>query len=352
MAILFSASDAHTVPRERPPIATAPLEFDGSLEKLHSEHLGPVALDATVVRDFHEALKRILAFPRPLFLLRSVRGTERRERSLAADGFSFVATDNAPAWWTYGALAAGHRIAPSSTREVFETIPCHMFDVAKRSAPTPAGSGWHIAHIFDVKDRDTDFARWGREELTRRFIRNIHPVNYFILPKTDWQRWGGDARVVAYMAARHAERYGEVWREFLHLAGVDDRGLERANGDVRITISGDSAAPIVRVARDKGAVGRASVPRPAPPSRPTQHLGELALKYRATRLHFKRDLIEPLALDERFAVETPGGTFSLTKREFYDVFPNVVESRSYRENGGYHFPQPPKKALQFLTRMP
>lgn len=347
MAILTSAAAARTALRERAQIGPAPLAFEGFLDALYREHLEPAALDADLVREFHNALKRNLESQRPHFLLRKVRGTERREQSLAADGYSFVATDNAPAWWTYAALAAGHRIALSATREVFQTIPCHMFDVAKRSAPTPADSGWHIAHIFDVKDRDTDFARWGRVELTRRFIRNIHPVNYFLLPKTDWQRWGGDARVVGYMAARHAERYGEVWKEFLHLAGVEDRGFARANGDVRITIAPSPSEPPAETARSKTAARRATVRRPAAAA--SRASGPIALSYRAARLHFKRDLIEPLALVDRFAVETPVGTFSLTKQEFYDVFPNVIESRSYREHGGYHFPQPPKKALQFLT---
>ncbi len=347
MAILTSAAAARTALRERAKIGPAPLAFEGSLDALYREHLEPAALDATLVREFHNALKRNLASQRPHFLLRKVRGTERRAQSPAADGYSFVATDNAPAWWTYAALAAGHCISPGATREVFETIPCHMFDVAKRSASTPADSGWHIAHIFDVKDRDTDFTRWGRVELTRRFIRNIHPVNYFLLPKTDWQRWGGDARVIGYMAARHAERYGEVWKEFLQLGGVDDRGLARANGDVRISIARSASDPPEDTALSKPAARRATV-RPPAAAVPGDS-GPIALTYRATRLHFKRDLIEPLALGDRFAVETPVGTFSLTKHEFYDVFPNVIESRSYREHGGYHFPQPPKKALQFLT---
>ena len=69
--------------------------------------------------------------------------------------------------------------------------------------------------------------------------------------------------------------------------------------------------------------------------------------YRATRLLFRRDLIDPLLDSARFRVQTPVGDFEMSKADFHSVFPGVVLSRSYREGGIYHFPSPPKRAEQF-----
>jgi hypothetical protein len=50
-----------------------------------------------------------------------------------------------------------------------------------------------------------------------------------------------------------------------------------------------------------------------------------------------------------FEIETPQGTFRLTKRQFYDVFPNVVDSVSFQERGRYHYSRAPVKVLAFLV---
>jgi hypothetical protein len=54
-------------------------------------------------------------------------------------------------------------------------------------------------------------------------------------------------------------------------------------------------------------------------------------------------------MDDKFAVVTKVGTFVLRKREFYETFPRVVASKSYRLNGLYHFPKPPPRAMRFLA---
>ena len=70
-------------------------------------------------------------------------------------------------------------------------------------------------------------------------------------------------------------------------------------------------------------------------------------KYEFFRLCFKAVVIEPFGLDDRFCVETPEGTFAMTKREFYETFQNVVKSKSYQLNKIYHYPKTPQKATQF-----
>jgi hypothetical protein len=72
------------------------------------------------------------------------------------------------------------------------------------------------------------------------------------------------------------------------------------------------------------------------------------VKYRYGRLCFKADFIEPLADEDQFQVDTPEGSFVMSKREFRQVFPHVLQSRSYRRGRVYHYPRTPEKATGFL----
>jgi hypothetical protein len=78
----------------------------------------------------------------------------------------------------------------------------------------------------------------------------------------------------------------------------------------------------------------------------------MAARYPATRLTFKRDVIEPLSANDSFEVETPEGVFRLTKAEFYQSFPWVVASASYRDGGVYNYARTPVRARSFLSVTP
>ena len=71
--------------------------------------------------------------------------------------------------------------------------------------------------------------------------------------------------------------------------------------------------------------------------------------YSFRRLGFRADVIEPLAMNEVFRIETPDGTYEMSKAEFRRVFANVFASASYQDDGLYHYPVPPGKASQFLV---
>ena len=75
-------------------------------------------------------------------------------------------------------------------------------------------------------------------------------------------------------------------------------------------------------------------------------------KYSAARLTFKRDEIEPLDWHDkiRIFVSNEGCNYEITKKDFYDVFDNVVESKSYKEYGNYNYQKTPSKADQFLVQ--
>ncbi len=76
---------------------------------------------------------------------------------------------------------------------------------------------------------------------------------------------------------------------------------------------------------------------------------EPKVTYEASRLHFRADVIEQLRPDEAFRVVTPEGTVQMTKRQFYEAFPNVAVSDSYRRDGHYHYPSFPEKARPFVV---
>jgi hypothetical protein len=78
-----------------------------------------------------------------------------------------------------------------------------------------------------------------------------------------------------------------------------------------------------------------------------RRVGEVQVRYCATRLMFRKREIEPLGLGESFEVDTPSGLFRFTKREFYEEFPGVVRSRSYQSDGLYHYPNVPRRAERF-----
>lgn len=69
--------------------------------------------------------------------------------------------------------------------------------------------------------------------------------------------------------------------------------------------------------------------------------------YKFSRLCFRRNAIESIGLTETFRIITPIGTFQMSKADFYKDFRNVVASKSYREDGVYHYPKLPARAEKY-----
>jgi hypothetical protein len=80
---------------------------------------------------------------------------------------------------------------------------------------------------------------------------------------------------------------------------------------------------------------------------PTGIASAVPTTYDFSRLCFRHDMIEPIGQSEAFQVITPVGTFQMSKSDFYRDFPNVVESKSYREDGIYHYPKVPARAERY-----
>jgi hypothetical protein len=309
-------------------IKEAPSAYNGTLSELYDNWAKHVLLAPSAVEEFHRQLCAYMESEDPLFLIRQVTGQERGQTMRTDKGARFRPTDNAPAWWIHYKIFSGQFQQYVSFAEFDESIPCHMFRV--RLPENINNAGWHVAHIFNAKDRNVDFRRWGHDELVRRTARNIHPCNYFYIPKREWQRYGGDPTVVAFFYDKFKSLYRTIWEDFLRLVGGAPLGVSVGASEYRYSFSAEAVRHEPRIQNTL-----------------SMELRGYALQYSHPRLCFKADLIEPLGMNDKFCVVSNDGVFAMTKREFYETFPKVLQSKSYRQNRVYHYLKPPKRALQF-----
>ena len=192
-----------------------------------------------------------------------------------------------------------------------------------------------------MKDGNTDYKRWSHADVIGRFVRNIYPCNYFPIAKSEWQRWGGDQRGVAAFAALYAERYSEVWADFLRFSRVREDALLTIGESVRYYYGAKVSAERSRNRRAPLATMR------DPVQGDSSGFDSATVAYRASRLTFKRDVIEPRDDNDSFQVVTPDGTFKMTKAEFYSTFPNVPLTKSHRQIGTYNYATAPRVAARF-----
>jgi len=308
----------------------SPASFHGTLADFFHRYVVPNLPHPETVAYYHRLIIDYCRAEQPLYVIRKVADTERGTIYETRNGNRFKASDNSPAWWIHAMLLSDIRLPQDKFVQAIATMPTHIFEVKQHVKMTISDFGWHVAHIYSAKDGDTHYRAWDRENLSRRFIRNIHPCNCFYIAKTKWQLYGGDPRVIAYFASQYASRYGDVWTEFCSLI----EGLSLANGEEFGSLPYIYGEP--------------------QPSQPTiKHLDLLMLSpqvtYTSSRLRFKASVIEPLRPSNSFRVVTPAGTFQMTKADFHRDFDNVTASSSYRDKGDYNYKDIPAKALKYLV---
>lgn len=312
----------------------APQEFNGTLDELYDRYSSHILLSLEAVKDFHQNFQSYYRNDAdPLYLIRNVSGLKRGETVRTAGGNRLRGTDNSPAWWIHYQLFYGKQLDFLSPSAFFDAVPCHMFRI--RLPEHVNKLGWHVAHIYDAKDRNLDYHHWDRDELLRRTVRNIHPCNYFYIPKVDWQKHGGDPKVIAYFYAKFESLYKPVWEEFLRL--VDGRPL-----NLEKTIFSNQSYHISSGEKSRNVTSNLNIS-----DREGVAIRECKVEYHHHRLCFKADLIEPLAMDDYFCIVTDEGAFEMSKKDFYNIFANVVASQSYQVQRQYHYPTIPQKAASF-----
>ena len=123
--------------------------------------------------------------------------------------------------------------------------------------------------------------------------------------------------MIRFIASRYSARYGPLWLRFCEAAEFDPEPEGSDFGSTVVKIGSRSESKLHLAASNP-------------------NLGQPVVRYSASRLKFKRDPIEALDWNEPFEVETPMGTYRFTKRQFYDEFPSIPRSTSYRIGGSYH----------------
>jgi hypothetical protein len=200
-----------------------PPRYDGPFDVYFSQFIEPNLPTPEVVRELHAELRRYVEERAPIFFLRKVPGVKAWRRSgdvfppQAAPGGWVAFTDNSPQWALH-ALAYRNALPRGTgfSDWLRERMPCHIADVCgAKLGETLNDSGWHAAHISPVKNGDTAWKSWGRDELVRRFILNVHPCNLLLLPKIEWRRLGRQADLLDFAEDRYRERYGSVLDEAL-----------------------------------------------------------------------------------------------------------------------------------------
>ncbi|NTX09581.1 hypothetical protein HUA76_02185 [Myxococcus sp. CA056] len=204
-----------------------PPGFDGPFDVYFSQFIEPNLPSPEAVLVFHDELRRYVEESDPIFFLRQMEGAEpwRRRGNLyppqMASGGRVAFTDNSPQWALH-ALAYRNALPRGLGFSMWlrEQMPCHIYDVnGAKLGETLNSARWHAAHIVDVKDGNTTWRSWNRDELVRRFIRNVHPCNLLLLPLSDWARLGKQKDLLHFALDRYRERYGRVLDEALAWMG-------------------------------------------------------------------------------------------------------------------------------------
>lgn len=314
-------------------IIKAPQEFSGDLETLFQMYAKYVLLEPEVVIHFHKCITNYYSETLdPLYLVRVVKNLARGKTIITDVGKKISPTDNSPSWWIHYQLFTNQFQNFDSISKFLESIPCHIHEV--KISGHINKQGWHIAHIFNVKNGDTSFQNWDEKELLRRTIRNIHPCNYFYVPKTEWEFYGENDKVIAFFYKKFEAIYKPIWNDFLGLANGEIKNFpEEVNSFMYLIPKNYHCHKTMQIQSSN-----------------SENQGDFKVEYNSSRLCFLADKIEPLGWDEFFCIKTPKGTFAMTKQQFYSTFPNVVNSASYRNRRIYHYPNTPKKAFQYKTK--
>jgi len=242
-------------------------------------------------------------------------------------GREIVPTDNSPAQWTCSLATSGKVPTLSEIRERFAADKIPVAFAHKKAEEgqqkyhcilgkhSVNAAGWKLCHIkrvglntsLHVKDQDIN-------TLKRAFFDFLSPSNYFLLPK----RWGGLGET------------GEFLEGYL-------KGRDQNNATVGIA-GAEKHDPNLPSSQAQGDFG----------CQPGACPHGCVVKYKYSRICFKRGIIEPLDLDAKFCIETKKhGTFVMSKRRFQEAFPSILKSKSWKQKGLYHSNPPPPQAEQF-----
>lgn len=168
------------------------MQWKGSARQLIEDVLKPHFLPAARVEAFQHMLVRRLDDATPTFVLeapkpdmRSRLGAEKIHLTKNDDKVLFSDRSSATAVFTY--LSGVETVTPEKMAALLIHLPYHTFDLDKFTkwatlTNNIASAGWMTAHVFPGSEGGENWESLSREELRKRAIRNLHPLNMFIFP--------------------------------------------------------------------------------------------------------------------------------------------------------------------------
>lgn len=196
-------------------------------------------------------------------------------------------------------------------------------DICRKYFPAGELADWKFEENHYV--RNLSVSHEARDILTAIFMRFVDPLNYLLTPKPKnngvayhtMETYTKDIaeckQFQIYAMQQFHERYGRIYEEYLKLLKIPPELLDMFEREK------SCGEKVIKIHYGKTEVGEYSVHKDE--SEMTTNTAE----YSATRLTFKRDEIERLSPDGLITIQTPGGIFEMTKAEFYETFPSVVE---------------------------
>ena len=194
-----------------PALQPAPPIFEGTFHEFFTSYVSPNLPSIERVREFNAALGEYFAIRAPQYLIRKVGSLNRRETHTTAGGQLLLPCDNSPGWWLHMFLL-GDIPFPTDMVTFFQQIPRHIFDIKLKNQLNKAG--FHLAHLSDVGNRDTSWHSWNKEELQRRMVLNLHPWNWSLIAKKNWQHYGGRKDIIVAIHHEYTELYGQPYIEW------------------------------------------------------------------------------------------------------------------------------------------
>lgn len=204
-------------------IPLAPARFRGTLRRFVDELLEPALPRPQAAIAWHEAIIAHALKPDETLLVRSTSGFKQENETRTAAGRRLRMTDNAPPWWIHAVAFSGASPPATGLSGVLDDVWCWMFRTRSRpgAGTNASDAGWYVAHVLRAKPAgDGPPEGWDETTARRRFIRNISPMNQFLVPKGNGSDVGERATVIATIADWYKARYGAAFTNFLEMAGV------------------------------------------------------------------------------------------------------------------------------------
>lgn len=322
-------------------IHRAPQSYAGAFSAFMAQHALPAFPSVERILAFDAYLQRHFERASPCFLVRKVSELERRTVQHNSRGCTLVPTDNSPAWWLHCYLLSSLPF-PDDTEVFFRAVPTHMHDIRLRDSLSKAG--FHLAHVTNVNNRDTRWQTWDADEASRRMTLNIHPWNWFLIAKSEWQQHGGRRDLIAFIEQANSERYGDRylrWRQRLGIGPV----VAKSSDTPAYAYNLASRVPPKPIS-PRNPARAASVPvtgQPAPT--PTT-----LCRHPTNRPFVRRDW---MGMGYALHIKTVAGEFIVPHDALLDwvmAHTNVPQTRSWRGHGVYSWPRPSRVMLAFLRR--